>query len=609
MDPSVQDASVDHEAPAGAVLSARNDEQWPPSDDSLEEQVRTTVQRHLATYRNDLVRLRSDINQEEMILETGYRRRQVIELIQNGADALLGTRGGRLEVHLDGDCLIVANQGRPLDAGGIQALLYSNISEKRGNEIGRLGVGFKSVLELSSRPFILSRSVSLSFSHLRARALLEAELGGTHPDVPVMRFAEPVDPRYVATELPAVGPFLEWATTVVVLPLDKDKEWVDDLLDPTSFPKEFLAFSPHVASVTFNNHRTGSNRSITLSNDGPILIVEESDDTESAWRLKTRRVTLSEAARHDGGTRFQRDEVEIAWAIPADDGRDRAVWAFFPVPSVSTPLPGILNTAWKLSEDRSNVVQGPFNEYLIDQAAQLVVDCVRSEVPETNLGRALEMLPPTPPQASASTSRRAEGTGWFHDRLQRSVWELARSAALVPAIDGSWHRGVGMNLWPTWINKAGMGPIADLWSKHVDLPSRWVHRTVMTDVRHPRAAWLGALNPGVHTWIQAVRNSEDPVGSSRAALEIVQMVRSAEAASESHAALLDAEVVWTEAEEWTSIAKCRFDDNAPPSTFPARRLRLVVKAIHRDAGISPDFGERSLLELAEEAADAPLLGA
>ena len=38
-----------------------------------------------------------------------------------------------------------------------------------------------------------------------------------------------------------------------------------------------------------------------MSNDGPILIVEESDDTESAWRLKTRRVTLSEAARHDGG--------------------------------------------------------------------------------------------------------------------------------------------------------------------------------------------------------------------------------------------------------------------------------------------------------------------
>ncbi|MFZ4434547.1 MAG: sacsin N-terminal ATP-binding-like domain-containing protein, partial [Microthrixaceae bacterium] len=572
----------------------------------LAKQVRRTTESHLNTYA-DPNRLAEDVRHETGVLEAAYRHRQVIELIQNGADALIGSAGGRIEVRLDAGVLYVANEGAPLSDVGLNSLLYFNLAAKKGKEIGRLGVGFKSVLELTDSPYFLSRSLSLSFDRERTIQMLAERLDYTVAKVPVMRFAEPIDPFALVSGFPALDDLLQWASTVVVLPLKPGTlDWLARTLRAKDLRDEFLLFSPHVSSITIDDRENGSERIVLLTRDGGDLMLTGDDDSEpSRWRLRSRTVQLSDEARHDGGERFERPEVDLAWALPLDEtSRVREIWAFFPVTGVASTLPGVLNSAWKLSEDRSNLVEGPFNEFLLDRAAELVVDSITEHLPEDRPGLALELLP-APPDDRRGWST---GSGWVGDRIQRSTWSEARRRPIMPAADGSWRHAGLVALWPEWIRRPGMVPIRTAWLDAVADPAGWVHPSVMTEERVRRAKVLGVRIPSVTSWVEAVRDPDQPLQSSKAALSLAAMIWDRDEAIEQRSQLLEARVVWTEAGEWAQIAACRFDDDAPPDTAPAAGTRQLVRDLHRVAGIAGDVGERLIVELATRAARGASLG-
>ena len=118
-------------------------------------------------------------NIERATAQGGYGRRQLYELVQNGADALIGSRG-IIRVVLTDDALYCANDGEPIDEEGATALLQSYISLKRGQEIGRFGLGFKSVLGVTDCPEFYSRSGSFVFdareSERQIRAVVEESI-------------------------------------------------------------------------------------------------------------------------------------------------------------------------------------------------------------------------------------------------------------------------------------------------------------------------------------------------------------------------------------------------------------------------------------------------
>ena len=58
---------------------------------------------------------------------------------------------GRIVFQLSGKHLYAANTGAPLTKDGIIALLSARSSSKRQNQIGRFGIGFKSLLGLRGR--------------------------------------------------------------------------------------------------------------------------------------------------------------------------------------------------------------------------------------------------------------------------------------------------------------------------------------------------------------------------------------------------------------------------------------------------------------------------
>ena len=92
-----------------------------------------------------------------------YEGRAVLELVQNGHDALGPGECGRIAVVLDlteePGALYVANEGRPFTDDNFRAITEFALSDKGAGEgIGNKGLGFRSVLQLTDWPEVYSRS-------------------------------------------------------------------------------------------------------------------------------------------------------------------------------------------------------------------------------------------------------------------------------------------------------------------------------------------------------------------------------------------------------------------------------------------------------------------
>lgn len=113
-----------------------------------------------------------------------YEGRAILELIQNGHDALLDGTPGRLKVLLDlgspQPTVYAANEGEPFNEANFNAITEFALSNKApGEGIGNKGLGFRSVLQLTDWPEVYSKSVqaSPSFDGFSFRFATPADIG------------------------------------------------------------------------------------------------------------------------------------------------------------------------------------------------------------------------------------------------------------------------------------------------------------------------------------------------------------------------------------------------------------------------------------------------
>ncbi|TGD72178.1 DUF3883 domain-containing protein [Mangrovimicrobium sediminis] len=117
---------------------------------------------------NETSRYRSLHNLTEQV-EHQYHDRFLVELLQNAHDALLSETSAKhpqrvaIAYEEEGEfgSLYVANDGRPLSASNFKAISNLGQSDKNPQEsIGNKGIGFRSVLEITTEPYIYSRQSS-----------------------------------------------------------------------------------------------------------------------------------------------------------------------------------------------------------------------------------------------------------------------------------------------------------------------------------------------------------------------------------------------------------------------------------------------------------------
>ena len=404
--------------------------------DAILEQLNS---KRLRSYDADPGLLKEHFGIEETVLAGGYGYRQIFELVQNGADALLEARergdalgdDGRIHVQLRGSRLYVANTGAPLSEEGLDALLRSHSSPKRGNQIGRFGLGFKSLLKLNGRIDVFTRaSGAIRFDPERCRDELRRRFQVTQAPGLRLAWALPPDER-AADPLCAE---LAWAETIVRVEVGSESLQQHIRQEIRSFPAEFLLFFPIATTLTLDDGEEKA-RAVRLAIEGAEHILHDGDAV-SRWRIAAREVRITEARAVADATHIHaRESVPVSWAMPLEGRREEAgrFWAFFPT-HTQTYLPGILNAPWKLNSDRNAIIGGEWNAALMAEAAQLIADTLPSLATSDDPARPLDAFP-------RQMDRKDEDAA----PLVEALWTRLKDAAVIP--DGTGAHRRAQELW------------------------------------------------------------------------------------------------------------------------------------------------------------------
>ena len=461
----------------------------------IEEHNRQVIE----SYKSQPTLIEEHANQEIAAAEGAYGHRQVFELVQNAADAVRGSSEGRIYLVLTRTALYCANTGNPLTVGGVKAILHSFLSRKQGGEIGRYGLGFKSVLGVSDNPEFYSAGVSFCFDPEWSANLIR-ENTQYDENTPKLRLAKVIDNGITHEADPLLHDLLKWAVSVVKLPFrDAKHDWLKQ--DINNFPGEFLLFCPDVKELTLedriqpldsiNTHR------FSRTGENPVKVFVNEKPTE--WRVFKKIVKPTEQAKTDGGYFAGRESVNLTWAVPAQGGfSDGQFWAFFPLEKEKMSLKGILNAAWKLNDDRQNILDGLFNDELLEISAKLALSNLPELFDKSDPGKLLEVLP----------ARLEERVG-ADLRLTKRFYEISFNYPTVPDCQGNLRPARELKIPPKNLPENAVG----FWAECPYQPTGWAHpSTVITTTRAARLDQLmgaGKSRETIISWLEALVDYEN----------------------------------------------------------------------------------------------------
>ena len=546
----------------------------PSSYSPVIETVLQQSSRVLQTYAVDPGLVAEHANGERRITQGGYGDRQLFELVQNAADEMADDPGGRIHVVLTSTHLYCANEGNAVTPEGAETILRMSMSRKRGGQIGRFGVGVKSVLVVTDAPQFFSRTGSFGFDRDWSYERIKSVPGvtdryGSEFDAPVLRMARPLDAQAERATDPVLDELLTWAITVVRLPLleKADERLGQDMHggraehqgEPREeFPVGFQFFSPHVGKVVLEDRRPQppAIRILTARQSGALrTVVEERTGKTPAtehWRVFTTTHEPGPAARADAGELHDRIALDLAWGVPALEkdpdsglyvsprsrGRGR-FWSFFPT-KYEMSLSGILNGAWKTNEDRQNLLDSsPFNQEMIRVSARLVVDSLPDLAPAEDPAAYLPLLP----------GRVKEAISWADEFLTREIWARTADRPSLPDQDGVLRLPKELRIHPR-LDKdpKRLSRWLRMWHECPGRPSNWLHPNVEADslrsgkVEHILGA-AGHERSDVRTWLEALVES----GTAEASAVAVRILADMIEAGNPHAAeARQARIVLTE---------------------------------------------------------------
>ena len=148
---------------------------------------------------------------------------------------------------------------------------------------------------------------------------------------------------------------------------------------------------------------------------------------ETRWKVFETRVTLQDSEALSDATHIQRrDEIPLTWAVPLG-GREQAgrFWAFFPTDTPNLTS-GILNAPWKLNSDRTNLIRGPWNESIMEEAAELIANSLPALATKEDQGASVSAFPRQPDRLDDIAVP-----------LVRSLWDRILGSPVLPTADGN----------------------------------------------------------------------------------------------------------------------------------------------------------------------------
>jgi hypothetical protein len=373
---------------------------------------------NLNVYRASPARLREDVGSEAEIAHD-YQGRLIFELLQNADDAMAEGSGGirdRIRFRLTDNELLVMNSGRALTEADVRGLTATGASSKTGSSglrrasIGHKGMGFKSILEITDRPQVFSKSFAFVLDAAPAHAAVSevlAEFGQEPPQrVPIMRFPwnlESPQDDWTAAQTDGFNVLFRFPFKSGI---DRDK--VSNLAEALlTLPATTILFLKHLEIVEIEIETSNRAERISwtlrreqaddqggweptagLAKSGVYQVWIESNGADDIWCFLLGHEADLAIGPHRGGLNaYAWEGVELtevtvaALATGGDNDELPAAWRRFHVflPTAETsPYPLLVNGAFATDLSRQEIRVAAeaedYNHFLIESAARVLRD-------------------------------------------------------------------------------------------------------------------------------------------------------------------------------------------------------------------------------------------
>ncbi len=378
----------------------------------------------------------------------GHLQRWVFELLQNADDAGSDT----CEIVVSDGTLIVADNGSGLNPGSVESLATPFQSDKSGEgTIGRKGVGFSAVYELTDEPVLLSAGEAVTFSKRRFSDWLQNEpgierFGSNAEDFPFLYALVPfgINAEDAEQELPLLADVgLKGGTRVAFRLRDPDAvEREVGALRTLDFT--FLLNFAHLRRVVVRDASAVPVVEVSLT-CGP----EDGGSDDLVWKLRVKRgdhpdeltefrvwnriVRPSEELLNqqfaESSTRSAMREVRMRLAYPLDQegnlqratsGHDRTFLVYYPTEDPS-PFQTLLHADFVIESNRKHLLRPracKFNEWLLKELASFLAESANRLSLDGRWKDALSLLMR---REGVDTSRNEEPCGFLWRELRDSI--------------------------------------------------------------------------------------------------------------------------------------------------------------------------------------------
>ncbi|HFD86249.1 MAG TPA: hypothetical protein ENJ35_01065 [Gammaproteobacteria bacterium] len=363
----------------------------------IEKAIEKFKNKRLGVYRADPDQIVRDTRVAERATKD-HVGRWLFELLQNSDDA----GASEVRILLDTDTLYIADNGRGLKPEAVRSICGTDFSDKTAGTIGRKGVGFKSVYEISQNPQVLTvGGEGIEFSPEKTKVWLrENDLYDSHVPYQWIPFViswddiqqNDVNLQYLKTK--------NFKTIVRLTGLSpENRQKVEQLL---------MAWPPH-ALFAFRHLRriTAPNLKVTLAaSDGVWSLYDSRGQTPERWRVSRLTERAPEKVLENLSSNERRaifiDGISFLIAAPLDDDcvvptkEYLPIHVFYPTEEKG-PVRLLLHAEFLVKSDRTALIpinQNPFNAWVAGRLATHVCRFVHDSYHHDKPSRHLALLVP-----------------------------------------------------------------------------------------------------------------------------------------------------------------------------------------------------------------------
>lgn len=366
------------------------------------EKIEKLIETRRENYLNDPLQIVADYNNEHKNIDE-YNGRQLLEMIQNANDESDTYKAKKVLIHLDQDKLIIANNGNPFSEGGVESLMYSDLSPKtmEENKVGKKGLGFRSILNWSKEIYIASYDLHLKFSQSRAEDFLEKLIKENTEITEVLKRKTKVEKPISVLRCPYIekSPSKKEAIYDTVIELRLKKNVQEEIINQISVDivPEIMIFLNKLEEIevkTATQHFafykvSGSNDSTITIKKKDFLNPQNSDSW--LWHI------LEDHGDLKGIDETKKYELKIAYN-PNEKIEHNKLFSFFRT-EVVFPYPVIAHGSFELKSDRNQLSrdENKFNQQLLGKLAKLMIKCALNWTKKSDCNyEALKLVLPNP---------------------------------------------------------------------------------------------------------------------------------------------------------------------------------------------------------------------